>query len=310
MFTIRIHHGGSFRRPPPQVRATIEDITKPGISVTFEHRFDKLLLSTWHDSSTSAKEYVCDSLTPRSLPQDDYSTPVKDSICESVTLRCMPHGMLTPPTDESIIRATQLSGVQGVDTQDHVIEDVIRKLSSEETELDGEAGFCDIASSGIDNSRLSHDESFVVDDLNLNLNVIVDLNVFQTETQTELHVAEVLVFEEVDVGRTKEHIVEQVIVEDVVDDSYEKDAKHGNGQEAIEARSDEQVNYDVVGIDSAYETQYHVESSEDAGEEVDVVNLDGFDSDTGNDNETSNYIGRRLDGLGREMKGVMNASGQ
>nr|GFC65534.1 EF-hand domain pair, mitogen-activated protein (MAP) kinase [Tanacetum cinerariifolium] len=41
-----------------------------------------------------------------------------------------------------------------------------------------------------------------------------------------------------------------------------------------------------------------------------VVNLDGFDSDTGNDNETSNYRRRRLDELRREMEGVMNASGR
>ncbi|GKC72096.1 hypothetical protein Tco_1117979 [Tanacetum coccineum] len=46
------------------------------------------------------------------------------------------------------------------------------------------------------------------------------------------------------------------------------------------------------------------------GEDVDVINPDGFDSDLGNDNETSNYRRRRLDELIREMKGVMNASGQ
>nr|GFA92522.1 hypothetical protein [Tanacetum cinerariifolium] len=65
-------------------------------------------------------------------------------------------------------------------------------------------------------------------------------------------------------SRTEEHVVEHDIVEEVVDGSYEEDVEHGNDQEAIEAPSDEQVNYDVEGIDIAYETQYHVESSEDA----------------------------------------------
>ncbi|GKE59706.1 hypothetical protein Tco_1498891, partial [Tanacetum coccineum] len=167
----------------------------------------------------------------------------------------------------------------------------------------------------------SHDESFRVDDLDLT----IDLNVSQTETQVEVHVSEVfvskeadvrrtevLVFEEAGVGRTEEHIVERVIVEEVVNGSFEEDVEHG--------------------IDSAYETQYHVESSEDSedddedddddflvdeeneivepdvdvhlfgtrkdvhfdnigvanlvpndvlkGEAIDIVNLDGYDSDT------------------------------
>ncbi|GKD54167.1 hypothetical protein Tco_1287554, partial [Tanacetum coccineum] len=46
------------------------------------------------------------------------------------------------------------------------------------------------------------------------------------------------------------------------------------------------------------------------GVDVDVVNPDGFDNDTGNYTETSNYRMRRLDELRREMEGVMNASGQ
>nr|GFD50086.1 hypothetical protein [Tanacetum cinerariifolium] len=118
----------------------------------------------------------------------------KDSVCESITPRCMPHYMLTPSTDESVITYAQLSCVKGVDTQDHVlltiksqfsinlsfvsqqatasqvIEEVMRQLSFEETELDGEAGFGDVAESGMESSGLSHDESFGVDDLDLNLN--------------------------------------------------------------------------------------------------------------------------------------------
>ncbi|GKA94416.1 hypothetical protein Tco_0816454, partial [Tanacetum coccineum] len=45
------------------------------------------------------------------------------------------------------------------------------------------------------------------------------------------------------------------------------------------------------------------------GEDVDVINPDGFDSDHGNDEET-NYRKRRLAELRTKMEGVINASGQ
>ncbi|GJX26570.1 ribonuclease H-like domain-containing protein [Tanacetum coccineum] len=250
LLEVYIEHGytvvDSYQRQPPQVRTTIEYITEPGTSATFEHRSDKMLLLTWHDSSTSAKESICDSLTPS-----------------------------------------------------QVIEDVMRQLSFEKTELVGEAGFNDVVGSGIDSFGLSYDESFGVDDLILNLNINVDLNVTQTKTQAELPVFEVIVSEEVDVSRTEVPVPEEA-------------------DEPVEAPSDEQVDYDVERINRAYETQYHAESSEDAGTDdddedddfFDVVNPDGFHSDTGNDNETINYRRRRLDELRREIEGVMNASGQ
>ncbi|GKA42221.1 hypothetical protein Tco_0734881 [Tanacetum coccineum] len=185
----------------------------------------------------------------------------------------------------------------------------------------------------IDSFGLSHDESFGVDDLDLNLNEYVDLNISQTETQYELPVFEVPVSKEPD----------------------------GNNQEDGSAPSDGQFFYDVEGIDSAYETQYDVHSSEDAdtydddeddflvdeeneiiepdvdvhlfsismdvpfgnigvtnlvpndileGEDVDVINMDGFDSDPGYDYETSNNKRRMLAELSKEMEDVMNASGQ
>ncbi|GJX45019.1 copia protein [Tanacetum coccineum] len=45
------------------------------------------------------------------------------------------------------------------------------------------------------------------------------------------------------------------------------------------------------------------------GEDVDVINADGFDSDPGNDEE-KNYTKRRLAELRTEIEGVINASGQ
>ncbi|GJT22352.1 hypothetical protein Tco_0892289 [Tanacetum coccineum] len=276
----------------------------------------------------TTKEPICDSVTSSSLPQHDSSTPCKDSICESITPRCMPDCILTSPTDES------------------VIDDVMRQLSFDETELDGEASFANFARSSVDSSWLSHDESFGIDDLDLNLNEHVNLNVSQVETQSEL-----LVSEEPDVGRTQEPILAEVpiieevrtqefSVEDVVLEDYVssgEDVEQYNGEFDESAPSDGQFFFDDEGID----TEYDVQSSEDAGtddddddidedflvdeeseivkpdvdvhlfgismdlsfdnigvtnlmsddvlegEDVDVINADGFDSDPGKDEETN-----------------------
>ncbi|GJU70284.1 hypothetical protein Tco_1256543 [Tanacetum coccineum] len=199
---------------PPQFRETIKEITnEPGSLAPIEHRSEKMLF-----------------------------TPCKDSVYESVTLRCMPHCMLTPPSDESVITYTQLSGIQGVDIQDH----------------DGESGFTDVARSGVESFGLSHDESFGVDNLDLNLNEPMDLNVSQIETQSEL-----LVSEELDVGRTHKPFVAEVRTQEPI---------------VEEVRTQEPIMEDVIvkdyvssgedveqGIDVTYETEYDVQSIEDAG---------------------------------------------
>nr|GEU50114.1 probable L-type lectin-domain containing receptor kinase S.7 [Tanacetum cinerariifolium] len=126
LIDVYIEHGvtavDSYNRPPPRFRATtIEEITdKPGSIAAVEHRSEKMLL-TWHDSSEPTKEPVCDRVTP--------STPCKDYFCESITARCMRRFMLTPPTDESVITYTQLSGVQKVNTQDHVLPTIQSQFS-------------------------------------------------------------------------------------------------------------------------------------------------------------------------------------
>ncbi|GJT15803.1 hypothetical protein Tco_0874509 [Tanacetum coccineum] len=263
----------------------------------------------------------------------------------------MPDCMLTPPTNESVITYTQLSGVQGVDTQSHVIDDVM-------------------------SLGLSHDESFGVDDLDLNLNEPVNLNVSQIETQSEPPMSE-----EPDVGRTQAPIVakvntrepimakvptvekvrtQELTLEDVVLEDYVssgEDAEPCNGQFDESAPSDGQLFYEDEGIDIAYEMEYDIQSSKDVGtddddddedlivdeeneivepdvdvhlfdisidlpfdnigvtnlvpndivegEDEDVINADGFDSDPDNDDETINYKRRRLAELSREMKGFL-----
>nr|GEV82560.1 putative transposase, mutator type, MULE transposase domain protein [Tanacetum cinerariifolium] len=269
IMVVQLCYTDSYRRPPPRVRVTIEDITdKPGSITTIEHRSEKMLLLIWHDSSEPTKEPVYDSITPRSLPQHDSCAPCKDSVFESVTPRSMPHS-----------------------TASRVIEDVMRQLSFKKAELDGEASFADVARSGIESYGLSHDDYVGVDDLDLNLNEHVDLNVPKLKHNLSFSV-----------------MLKKMNQLLVMDTSF----------------------YDVERIDSAYETQYDVQSSEDASwvpfdnigvtnlvpddvlerEDVGVINVDGFDSDHGNDNKTSNYMRKRLAELSREIKGVINASGQ
>ncbi|GJU63043.1 heat stress transcription factor B-4-like protein [Tanacetum coccineum] len=346
----------------PRFRATLKDITDEPTGSIAANKTEKMLL-TWHESSDTTKEPVCDFVTPSSLPQHDSSTSCKDSVYESITPRCMPDCILTPPTDESF-SDINLSFVSQQATASQVIDDVMGQLSFDKTELDGETGFADVAGSGVDRLGLSHDESFGVNDLDLNLNEPVKINVSQVETQSELHVSE-----EPDVGPTQEPILaEEFSVEDVVTKDYVsfgedgEDAEQGNGQEDESARTDGEFFYDDEGIDTAYETEYDVQSSEDAGtdddddvdedflvdeeneivepdvdvhlfgismdlpfdnigitnlvsddvlegEDVDVINADGFDSDPGNDEER-NYRKRRLAELRTEMEGVINASGQ
>ncbi|GJX76976.1 hypothetical protein Tco_0323787 [Tanacetum coccineum] len=136
MFSIRIHHGGIFHKYSSRryVNGHVDifdmvDIDlfivlalnrMPSTSATIEYRFDKMLLLTWKDFSTPVKDSVCDSVTPRSMPQHDSSKLI----------------------DEFVITYTQLSVEP---TANQVIDGVIRQLSCKEMELDVEADFRDIA---------------------------------------------------------------------------------------------------------------------------------------------------------------------
>ncbi|GKD59286.1 hypothetical protein Tco_1296795, partial [Tanacetum coccineum] len=71
-----------------------------------------------------------------------------------------------------------------------------------------------------------------------------------------------------------DEVVDSSVEEDVVHGSGKEDAEQGNSQEAVEETSGEQADYDVDRIDR---------------EDLDVMNLDGFDNDTRNDNEASTY---------------------
>ncbi|GJZ47898.1 hypothetical protein Tco_0601730 [Tanacetum coccineum] len=251
--------------PPPRVRATIEDITdEPGSIAAIEYRSEKMLLLTWHDSSEPTKEPVCDFVTPRSLPQHDSSTPCKDYVCESITPRCMPHCMLTPPTDESVIK------------------DVMRQLSFEETELDGEAGFGDVARSevivedymssredvdqgnGQEDESAPSDRNFFYDDEGID-------NAYKTQYDVQSS--------------------EDAGTNDDDDDDDEDDGFLVNKENEI-VEPDVDVHLFSISMDVPFDNISITNLVPDdvlEREDVDVINADGFDSDPGNDNETKIY---------------------
>ncbi|GJS14015.1 hypothetical protein Tco_0408487 [Tanacetum coccineum] len=174
-----------------------------------------------------------------------------------------------------------------------VIDDVIRQLSFDETELDGEAGFADVAGGGVDSSGLSHDESFRVDDMDLNLNEPINLNVSTQEPIVAEVSNEVPIVEEVG---TQEFSVEDVVVEDYYsedastdDDDVDEDFLVDEENEIVEPDVDVHLfgismdlPFDNIGITNL------VPDDVLEGEDVDVINADGFDSDPGNDEE-KNY---------------------
>ncbi|GJW81257.1 hypothetical protein Tco_0145232, partial [Tanacetum coccineum] len=250
LIKVYIEHGvtafDSYLRAP-WLRETLEVITDEPGSIA-ANRTEKMLLLTWHESSETYKEHVCDSVTPSSLPQHDSSTPCKDSVRESITPRCMPDCILTTPTDESVITYTQLSGVQGVDTQRHVIDDVMRQLSFDETESDGEIGFANIAGSGVDietQSKLPMSEEPDVGRTQEPILAEVSTQepiVAEVSTQEPIVAkvcTEVPIVEEVG---TKEFSMEDVILKDYV--SSGEDVEQGNSQEDELAPTDGQFFYD------------------------------------------------------------------
>nr|GEU61870.1 hypothetical protein [Tanacetum cinerariifolium] len=222
-----------------------------------------------------------------------------------VAFGCFTMGMTTRHSGD-----INLSFVSQQASASQVIDDVMRQLSFDETELDGEAGFADVLRSGVDSSGLSHDESFEVDDLDLNLNEHVNLNVFQVETQSQL-----LLSEEPDVGPTQEPILAEVSTQEPIMAEVstqepivaEVNTKAPIVEEEDEsAPTDRQFFYDDERIDTAYETEYDVYMDlpfdnigitnlvpDDVleGEDVDAINADGFDNDPGNDEER-NYRNR------------------
>nr|GFA10358.1 hypothetical protein [Tanacetum cinerariifolium] len=88
--------------------------------------------------------------------------------------------------------------------------------------------------------------------------------------------------------------VEDVVIEDYV----------SSGEDGEDVKQDEDFLVDEENEIIEPDVDIHL-----FGDDVDVINADGFDSDPGNDEEI-NYRKRRLAELRTEMEGVINTSGQ
>nr|GEY11152.1 hypothetical protein [Tanacetum cinerariifolium] len=157
------------------------------------------------------------------------------------------------PTIQSLFSDINLSFVSQQASASQVIDDVMRQLSFDETELDGEAGFADVPGSGVD-----------------------------IKTQYELPVSE-----EPDVGptqdlilaeiSTQEPIVAEVNTQELIVAKVSTDTpivEEGNGQKDETAPTDGQLFYDDEGIYITYETENDVQSIEDAGTDDDDDDVD------------------------------------
>ncbi|GKE91737.1 hypothetical protein Tco_1572832, partial [Tanacetum coccineum] len=190
--------------------------------------------------------------------------------------------------------------------------------------------FADVAGSGMDSSGLSRDESFglpVSEEPDVGPTQEPILAEVSTQEPIVAEVStEVLIVEEVG---TQEFSVKDVVIEDYVSSGEDgEDAKQGNGQEDKSAPTDQFFYDDDTDDDDdddadedflVDEENEIVEPDVDVhlfgicmdlpfdnigftnlvsddvleGEDVDVINADGFDSDPGNDEER-NYRKRRL----------------
>ncbi|GKC60418.1 hypothetical protein Tco_1088016 [Tanacetum coccineum] len=290
LIEVYIEHGVTvldFYLRVPWFRATLEDIIDEPAGSIVANITEKMLLLTWHESSETTKEPVCDSVKPSSLPQHDSSTPCKDSVCESIT----PSSGLSH--DESF----------GVDDLDlNLNEPVNLNVSQVETQ-----------------SELPVSEEPYVDRTQ---------EPILAEVSTEAPIVE-------EVG-TQEFSVEDVVIEDYflyddegIDTAYETEYDVQSSEDAgtddddvdedfLVDEENEIVKPDVdvhlfgISMDLPFDNIGITNLVPDdvlEGEDVDVINADGFNSDPGNDEE-KNYRKRRLAELRTKMEGVINASGQ
>ncbi|GJU70379.1 hypothetical protein Tco_1256638 [Tanacetum coccineum] len=313
-----------------------------------------------------------------SLDEGLYALACEEDVCCLYTLVrsfklievCIEHGVTAL---DSYLRAPQFRAT---------LEEI-----TDELELDGEADFTDMARSGVDiktQSKLPVSEEQdvgrtqepILAEVSTQEPIVAEVStqepiVAEVSTQepivAEVSTQEPIVAEVstqvpiVEKVRTQEFSVKDVVLEDYV--SYRESVEQYNGEFDESAPSDRQFFFDDEGIDTAYETEYDVQSNEDAGtddddddvdedflvdeeneivkpdvdvhlfgisidlpfdnisvtnlvsddvlngEDMDVINADGFNSDPGNDEETK-YRNRRLAELRTEMEGVINASGQ
>ncbi|GJW60631.1 heat stress transcription factor B-4-like protein [Tanacetum coccineum] len=279
LIEVYIEHGvtvvDSYIRPS-RFKATIEDITDENGSIaTIEHRTGKML--------------------------------------------CVPHYLLALLTNESVITYTQLSDVQGVDTQDHVIDDVMRQLSFEETELDREADFGDVAGSNVENLDVGRTQEPIMKEVRTQEPIVEESSREDAEQgngqEDESAPSDGQFFyddEGMDTACDTQYDVHSS--EDAgTDDDDDEDNDFFVDEENEIVKPDVDVHLFGINMDVPFDNIGVTNLVPDdvlEGDDVDVINANGFDSDLGNDDKTSNYRRRRLAELSREIEGVINASSQ
>nr|GEY38635.1 shikimate O-hydroxycinnamoyltransferase [Tanacetum cinerariifolium] len=154
------------------------------------------------------------------------------------------------------------------------------QLSFDERKVYGDACFADVAGSGVDSLGLNHDESFV-----------------------EFSVKDVVL---------KDYVSSREDVEHGTDDDDDVDEDFLVDEENDIVESDVDVHLFGISMDLPFDNiDVTILVLDDVlkGEDVDVINANGFDSDPGNDEE-KNYRNKRLVELRTEMEGVINVNGQ
>ncbi|GJU10888.1 hypothetical protein Tco_1133284 [Tanacetum coccineum] len=165
--------------------------------------------------------------------------------------------------------------------------ETLEDITDEPAELDGEAGFADVSGSGVDSSRLIETQSELPVSEEPNVGPTQELILAEVSTQepimAEVSTQEPIVAEvsteKAPCGRRlvnlKEFSIEDVVIKDYVSFGEDgEDAEHGNGQKDESARTDGEFIYDDEGIDTSHETEYDVQSSEDAGTGTDDDDVD------------------------------------
>nr|GEV34816.1 hypothetical protein [Tanacetum cinerariifolium] len=312
MFSIRIHHGGKFISYPGRMyvsgRVDIFDMVDIDLFTVVALNMMVLKLGYTGESEPMFYNYL--------RPLTSLDVGLYALACEEDV-----HCLITFVMSFKLIEVYIEHGVTILDSYlkaprfRATLEDII----DEHAELDGEAGFADVPGSGVDSSGLSHDESFgepdvgptqepILAEVSTQEPIVAEGN-GQEDESTPTDGQFFYDDEGIDITYETEYDVqssEDPGIDD--DDDVDEDFLVDEENEIVEPDVDVYLfgismylPFDNIGITNL------VLDDVLEGEDVDVINAGGFDSDPSND-EDRNYRKRRLAELRTEMEGVINAS--
>ncbi|GJW58510.1 putative RNA-directed DNA polymerase [Tanacetum coccineum] len=289
MFSIRIHHGGKFQRYPDQVYFS-------GHQDIFDMVDNDLFTVVALNMMVVKLGYTCESETLFY----NYLRPITSVDEMLYALACV---------EDARCLATFVRSFKLIE----VIDDVMRHLSFEETKLDGEAGFADVAGSDVGRTQEPIMEEVITQEP-IMVDVSTQVPIMEEEDESTPSDEQFLYGDEgIDIAYETEYDVQssEDAGTDDDDDDEEEDFLVDEENEIVEPDVDvhlfgisTDLPFDNIGVTNL------VPDDVLEGEDVDVINVDGFDSGPGNDNETNDYKRRRLAELSIQMKGVINDSGQ